>query len=336
MTQDKPSDSTEYLNSNIYEWKLDRARFAVILEHFYATTNIDRIRKDLSKNGFDFFANDLKEAESRAAIREMIKVETVPKFTNLSMISKKNPAHLTGAMSSQTSLLNISITGKSKEKFNEISNLIRKNFENNIITDSTKKMLKQNKKNIFHEIERIDNERIELDLKVQKESFLLDKYRALGSSDRVGMRSSQFIIEDTEYLSVNFQIDASEIRLINHEGDRIIKDKQRETLRRILDLNEILMAKLDEPVPANFKEQDLLSHIDRLLKENTEPGQVAYLRNLAEKIDGIAAMVKPVTMKPNIYVVDKNIYKKSGIVFAVMFIATSITAFLVEGYKKYK
>jgi len=336
-TQGQLSDATEDLNSDIYGWNLNRKRFAILLESFYETTNINQIINALSKEKFEFFANCLKDAKSKNNLAQIIKFETIPKFIKLSKVPRKNPIHLKEAMSLQAAILKMTITGKSKTDILAISSLIRENFENIIITNNVKKILEQSNVDIYGEFDRIDARKLVLGFKTQREGFLLESFKNLKSSEVADKELFPLILHDrTEYMPVSSQIHASEIKLINYQAEILIIDKQRESIRELLVLNEILLAKLDEPVSVNSKEQAFLSHIYSLLKANKKTEEAVYLRGLAEKIEGMAAMVKPVTTEPYTYIVDKGVYKKSAIVFAVMFITTLIAAFLVEGFKRDK
>lgn len=329
-TQAQQSDMTNNVNSDVYGWNLNRKHFASLLEKFYETENIDQLLNSLSKEKFRAFGNYLRDAKSKNNLARIIEFETIPKFIDLSKVPRKNPVHIKEAMSLQASILKMRITGESKTDISAVSALIRKSFENIIITNNIKKILGQNNVDLCGELDRIDARKLELGLETQREVFLLESLKNAKLPEIADKESVSFILHDrTEYMPVNFQIHALQIKLLNYQAEILVIDKQRESIRKRLDLNDILLAKINEPISVNSKDHNIMSDIHSLLKENK-----IHLRGLAEKIESMAAVIKPVSTEPYTYKIDKDVCKKAGIVFAVMFTATLIAVFLFEGLKK--
>lgn len=311
-------------------WNLNGKEHRLFLTMFYSQENTSRIIARLPDYN-----------------RQIVNFEAWPSYADLkkTMADALAPAQdLTAKEIEQIwyirpQLLNMTLTCRSEEESRNISSIIRDNFENTMSLYLIEHWIIENIRQHKNELISIDENKLDLRLTLEKTEKILSGLKRIGTkiTDRVrGDVTLQFDISGkTEYLPLEYQVQAVESKIIELQEQIIVSEKKYGYLKKLLAINEKLLEELKKG-SANYTIKSFCTFSTNLLQESNDIEPADYLNSYINRLENRMSASVPVTDRPEIIVMSKKIAKKTTIAFLITLAVSVFVAFLLEGIQKSK
>jgi len=323
--------------------ELDETTFKVLENQFYSTENLEKLIEKLQASGFNKYAKKVAGAGTYEALKGLVSFEILPSYFEAIEPSKvKNLDELEKFQQARGTLLVMRVGAKSGENIREIASVCRQNFEQIIPLYSEKEELNKKIINLKVNMAAIEEARYTLNLELERKKSTLEKLKNSGSGSLDRLPSGIILqfnnVEDsnniTYLLPLPYQIQAAETQIINLEEQIRANKEKYDYYAGLLDLNEKLLSYVKKVMPSYCTLEQFRSFLNNTLEVYKDQELLDYLKAYIKRIENKAASVIPLVEKPKVYPIAKGTVKKSGIVFAVAFMLSVFTAFLLEGLKK--
>jgi hypothetical protein len=323
---------------DLSNWNLDEKNYNVLLDRFYSAENIDKIVNKLRESGLDSHAELISRAGARKDLKKFVDYEVWPPYTGLSEVEITEPSELEQIRRLKALLLNMTIIGRPKKDISKISLVIRDNFENVIPVYIAQERLGSATRQVRAKLADIEANRFNLELSLKTNRAVLAKLRNIKTpvSERdVSNISLQFDIGGkTEYLPVQYQIQAAESKTTQVEGQISVNEERYVYYKDLLALNEKLLAQLKSNTPNYYTIQQFHSFLTDLVDSYKSKNLKGYLNSYIKKVENRISASAPVTRRPNVSAIARGTVKKSAIVFVISLMILMFIAFLLEGIQK--
>jgi len=330
----------DYKITYTYNMGLDETTFKVLEDQFYSTENLEKLIEKLQASGFNEYVKKVAGAGTYEALKELVSFEVLPSYFEAIEPSKvKNLDELEKFQQARGTLLVMRVGAKSGENIREIASVCRKNFEQIIPLYSEKEELNKKIINLKENMAAIEEARYTLNLNLERKKSTLEKLKNSGSGslDRL---PSDIILQfnnvggNSAYLPLPYQIQATETQMINLEEQIRANKEKHKYYADLLDLNDKLISYVKKVIPSYCTLEQFHSFLNNTLEMYKDQELLDYLNAYIKRIENKIASAMPLVEKPKVYPIAKGTVKKSGIVFAVAFMLSVFTAFLLEGLKK--
>ena len=323
---------------DVSNWSLNEKNYRMFLDKFFSKENIDKIVNRLRENGLHRYAEQMTKASTTEGLKKFVDFEVSPPYMDLTSAKITDPVELEQIRQLSAQLLNMTIVGRPKNDIPKISLVIRDNLENVISVYMVEQQLTAAARRLRASVADIEENSFELQLALKTDKAVLAKLKNVKTPVSDGGASSialQFDISGkTEYLPVEYQIQATESKTIRVEGQIAANEENRSCYRDLLALNEKLLAELKGKMASYYTIQQFHSFLTALVNSYESKELKSYLNSYIKKIENRISASAPVTEKPNVWAVSKGTVKKSAIVFVIALMLSVFTAFLLEGLKK--
>ena len=319
---------------DVGNWSLNEKNYTMFLEMFYSAENIDKIATKLQGNGLNKYA----ERINTGGLKNFVDFEVSPSYIDLSKTKITNAAELEQIRRLEAQLLNMTIIGRPKKDISKISLVIRDNLENVISVYMVQNQLSSSAREYRGKMASIEENKFNQELASKTNKAILAKLESIKtktSDTRQTNIALQFDISGkTEYLPVEYQIQATESKTIQLEEQLVANEKKYDYYKDLLALNEKLFAKLKGKMSSYYTIQQFRLFLIDLIDNCQNKELKSYLNSYIKRIENRISASAPVTGKPSISAVAKGTAKKSGIVLAISLMISIFAAFLLEGLKK--
>jgi len=322
----------------VSDWNLNERNYKMLLERFFSEENIDKIVNKLRENDLDGYAELISRAGEREGLEKFVNFKVSPPYVDLHRAAIKNPVELeqVGQMSAQ--LLNMTIVGRPNNDVSKISLVIRDNLENIISVYRVKEQLSAVTRRLRAKIADIEEGNFDLELTLKTNKTVLDKLKNIktpvsdGSANNISL---QFDISGkTEYLPVEYQIQAAESKATQVEGQITANKEKYSYYEDLLALNKKILAELNEKITCYYTIQQFHLFLTDLVNSSEGEEIRNYLNSYIKRIENQISVSDPVVEKPKICAISKGTVKKSTVVFAILLMVSIFAAFLLEGSQK--
>ena len=321
---------------DIGNWNLDLGNYNLFLSRFYSVENQNEILTKLKASGFDAYAEMIGNDTNR--FKEFVKLETLPPFPNLSKVKVTDTDKWEGINKFKPLLLTLSVIGRPEKDIDKISSVIRDNLQNVVSARIVAEQLRVIAWSLRTQMANIEEKKFSLELTLKSNKEVLAKLRSIRTVTPNKTEASTILPVDisdkSEYLPFEYQIAAAEAKVAQLEGAIQENEDKYKYHENLLALNEILCDELMKGISSGYTIQQFRLFLLKLVKEVDKEELKDYLSSYTKKIENRIAVSTPVAENPSINVVSKGTVKISGIVFAIAFMLSVFTAFLLEGLKK--
>ena len=138
----------------------------------------------------------------------------------------------------------------------------------------------------------------------------------------------------TEYLPVEYQIQATESKTIQLEEQVAANEEKYKHYKDLLTLNEKLSGELRNKTPSYYTIQQFHSFLTDSAKNYEDRALKDYLNSYIKRIKNRISVSAPISGNPKVYAISKGTVKKTAIAFVVLLMVTTFAAFLLEGIGK--
>ena len=296
----------KYKVAYTYDFGLDEKGCKVLLGHFYGAENWGLLAAGLKGTGF--------YESAAAAPNADIKLEI-----------------------SGTSLL-LTVEGNSPEYVRNISSIVRDNIEAVLPMYAVKKELSNAVTGFKTKIADIEENKFNQELELQRKKAVLAKLKNLEPEESNSPANIilQFgdVRQDCEYLPLVYQIQATDVNIVNIEETIVANQKKCEYYNTLQSLDERLLKEVNNKAASYYTLGDFHSFLTNVMSENENAGAVDYLKAYIKRIENMMTTTRPVVDKPEIHPVPKDAGAKTATTSAVLLVVTILTAFLLENLPK--
>ena len=327
------------IRDDVSNWNLNEKNYNILINRFYSEENLNKIINKLRENGLNEYAELIRNAGNGIdALKNLLKFEPVPSYTDLSEIKVTDPEQLEQIQKLTAQLLNMTIVGKPKEDLLKIASVIRSNLENVIPAYMIQERLSANIRTYKTMMADIESNKFSLELTFKKNKSTLEKLKSIKTQTPDKIESDIILQFDvggrSEYLPIEYQIQTAESRIIQLEETIKENEEKYKYYKNLQALNEKLSAELKNNISSYYTIQQFHSFLTELIGSYEAEELKDYLSSYTKRIENRIAANVPVTENPSIHTISKGTVKKSAIVFAIALILSMFVAFLLEGLKK--
>ena len=327
---------------DVSNWSLNEKNYRMFLDKFFSKENIDKIVNRLRENGLHRYAEQMTKASTTEGLKKFVDFEVSPPYMDLTSAKITDPVELVRSLEQirqlSAQLLNMTVVGRPKNDIPKISLVIRDNLENVISVYTVEEQLTVAARRLRASIADIEENSFELQLALKTDKAVLAKLKNIKTPVSDGGASSialQFDISGkTEYLPVEYQIQATESKITQVEGEIAANEERYGYYKNLLALNEKLLAELKNKTSSYYTIQQFHSFLTALVNSYESKELKSYLNSYIKRIENRISASAPVTGKPSVSAVARGTAKKSGIVLAISLMISIFAAFLLEGIQK--
>ena len=327
-----------YQGDDIRDWNLDEKNYYMLLEKFYSQDNLDKVITKLRENGLGRYIPSITRAPE--GLRKFVYFEVWPSYKDIAMTQTADLTEANRMEQSKGRLLNMTILGKSKNDILKISPVIRDNLENVISLYTAAEQLKKTTTRYRTKTSGIEEDGFNLQLALSVNKSTLEKLKNVKIDSLYKSQSNlslQFDIgEKTEYLPVEYQIQAVESKIIKLEEEIKAGVQECNYYGDLLALSNKMLSYLNDKTTSYFTIRQFHSYAGGLLDSCQSKELKDYLNSWLGKIENIISAGTAVTEKPKIYPVSNGTVKKTAIVFVLSLTVLILAAFLLEAARKNK
>jgi len=321
---------------DVSNWNLDEKNYNVLLDRFYSKENLNKITNKLRENGLNRYAKLISRGGGYP--KKFVHFDVWPPYTDIPRAKITETAQLEHIRQLNAQLLNMTIVARPKDDIYTISSVIRDNLENVISVYMVEEQLTAAARRLRASIADIEENSFELQLALKTDKAVLAKLKNIknpvsdGGTNNIAL---QFDISGkTEYLPVEYQIQATESKITQAEGEIAANEERYGYYKNLLALNEKLLAELKNKTSSYYTIQQFHSFLTAVVNSYESKELKSYLNSYIKRIENRISASAPVTEKPNVWAVSKGTAKKIAIVFAIALMLSMFAAFLLEGLKK--
>ena len=326
------------ISYDVSNWNLDEKNCELLLDRFYSAENVDKIMNKLRESGLNKQASQISNVGE--SLTKTLKIKVLPPYPDLSKAKATGSTELGRNGQLKAQLLKLTITGKPKSDFLKASLVVRDNFENVIPVYLIAEQLNIAKRQCKANIASIEANRFDHELELKTSRAILAKMKNVGiskSEEKMGNIVLQFDISDkTEYLPVQYQLQALESKIIKLEEQAKADEDKVSYCKELLILYEKLLVEIKSKVASYYTTQQFHSFLTSLVDDYKDKKPKDYLNSYIKKIENRISISAPVTEQPKVCLVAKGTKKKSAVVFAVALVISVLASLLIEGLQKSK
>ena len=332
----KDQSNYDVANEVLYEMTtrdLNEKNYTMFLNRFFSAENKNKIVTKMQEAGLNKYANRIGEA----GLNNFVTFDISPPYIDLSRIKITELIQLEAVRQLSAQLLNMTIISRSRNNLPKITLVIRDNLENVIPLYIVEEQLNSAARRLRAETSYVKENNFKLELNLKTNKMILDKLKkikTISSDSKKDNIALQFDLSGkTEYLPVEYQVQAVESKTIQLEENITATKEKDNYYEELLALNEKLFAELKKKTSSYYTIQQFHSFLSDLVDTYPNNNLKDYLASYIKRIENRISVSAPVSENPKISSIAKGTVKKSTIVFAIALMISVFAAFSLEVFK---
>ena len=332
----KDQSNYDVANEVLYEMTtrdLNEKNYTMFLNRFFSAENKNKIVTKMQEAGLNKYANRIGEA----GLNNFVTFDISPPYIDLSRIKITELIQLEAVRQLSAQLLNMTIISRSRNNLPKITLVIRDNLENVIPLYIVEEQLNSAARRLRAETSYVKENNFKLELNLKTNKMILDKLKkikTISSDSKKDNIALQFDLSGkTEYLPVEYQVQAVESKTIQLEENITATKEKDNYYEELLALNEKLFAELKKKTSSYYTIQQFHSFLSDLVDTYPNNNLKDYLASYINRIENRISVSAPVSENPKISSIAKGTVKKSTIVFAIALMISVFAAFSLEVFK---
>ena len=332
----KDQSNYDVANEVLYEMTtrdLNEKNYTMFLNRFFSAENKNKIVTKMQEAGLNKYANRIGEA----GLNNFVTFDISPPYIDLSRIKITELIQLEAVRQLSAQLLNMTIISRSRNNLPKITLVIRDNLENVIPLYIVEEQLNSAARRLRAETSYVKENNFKLELNLKTNKMILDKLKkikTISSDSKKDNIALQFDLSGkTEYLPVEYQVQAVESKTIQLEENITATKEKDNYYEELLALNEKLFAELKKKTSSYYTIQQFHSFLSDLVDTYPNNNLKDYLASYINRIENRISISAPVSENPKISSIAKGTVKKSTIVFAIALMISVFAAFSLEVFK---
>ena len=329
----KDQSNYDVANEVLYEMTtrdLNEKNYTMFLNRFFSAENKNKIVTKMQEAGLNKYANRIGEA----GLNNFVTFDISPPYIDLSRIKITELIQLEAVRQLSAQLLNMTIISRSRNDLPKITLVIRDNLENVIPLYIVEEQLNSAARRLRAETSYVKENNFKLELNLKTNKMILDKLKkikTISSDSKKDNIALQFDLSGkTEYLPVEYQVQAVESKTIQLEENITATKEKDNYYEELLALNEKLFAELKKKTSSYYTIQQFHSFLSDLVDTYPNNNLKDYLASYINRIENRISVSAPVSENPKISSIAKGTVKKSTIVFAIALMISVFAAFSLE------
>ena len=321
----------DYKLTYLYNIDLTEKNYKILLDRFYSAENLGKLTAKLKGNELNGSLQGMNGSN--------VKLEVSPSYFSNNTVKATDVDNLQKIQEVTGTLLAMTVTGKPERDMQRFASIVRDNFENVLPIYDAKQELNTTIIDLKTEMADIEENKFNLELKLKSKKAISEKLKKMEPADSNNIPGGivlQFsrVEQSSEYLPLAYQIQAADANIIDLEEAIRAKQDKYDYYKNLLSLNERLFKQVKDKTSSYYTIQEFHSSLTDTLNNYEDKELIDYLNAYIKKIENVISANTPVVENPRIQSVPKDARTKSIVVFAVLLMITTLTAFLLEGIQK--
>jgi hypothetical protein len=351
-----------YAATFVYERPLAESEYNVLQRRFYSQENLDKIAARLREQGLTSYVQKLDQARTPQAFERLIRFEVAPMYPR--RLQTTDPCTSEKISAFKARLLSIRVVGDSEEEVAGVSAVVTGNMESVLPLYDVRNQLRESLQKLREDAAKIEGDRFTLSLDLQKEKAKLEKLQALqeapgeaaagaiilqfsgetappafqrmrGAGPKTGapqeiLGNSAEKYSSYEFLPVSYQIRAVQSKIIDVQETLANDAEKYNFYLQVLDLDNRLLAKIEESLLTYYTAQQYLGFLDEQLRACTDPAVADHLKSYLRKTENLVQVSTRAGEKPVVFPVPKGVVKNAVLAFLLFLMIAMFTAVLLE------
>jgi hypothetical protein len=354
----------KYTATFFYERPLAESEYNVLLRRFHSQENLDKIIGRLQEQGLTRCVRQLDQARTQQSFEKLVRFEVSPIYPK--RLQTTDPCTSEKISDFKTKLLSIEVLGDSPEEVAGVSAVVTDNVESVLPIYDIRTHLKESLAKLRGDAAKIEDDRFQLSLDVQKEKAKLEKLKALDgapgeaapggvilqfSGDQsldylplfYPVRSAPSKIADLQetlgsaqkyklydFLPLSYQVRAAQSKIVDLQETLSSDAQKHDFYLQAMDLDNGLLAKIEESLLTYYTAQQYLGFLGEQLLAYKDPVLGDYLRSYIRKTENLVLVNTRAGEKPMVYPISKNVFKSSVLAFLLFLMIAAFAAVLLE------
>lgn len=323
----------QYTTTLVYERPLTESEYSMLLGRFYSSENLAKILTHLREKGISDYASKLERAETHVSLEKLIRFKVSPPHPQRP--NSADPATWERINLLEAQLLDIEVTGGSKDDIPGICAVVTANFENVLPVYDIRSDLKTSAQEFETLAAEIEENRFPLTADLKKEEMRLERLLGLADTPLESTQGNvvlQFteVAESREFLPLSYQIRAAQSTIIDLEETLRSERDAHSYCVKVLELNDRLLRKIEESLLTDCTVQQLLDFLDEQLAACTEETLADYVQSYIRRTQNLILANTRVGEKPIVCPVSKRVLARSLLALVVLLMVTSFLAVAIE------
>jgi hypothetical protein len=336
---DVGDDTRDEVRYDVGNWNLDEKGYNIFVSRFYSEENLNKIANKLRENSFNEYAKSVINTTSNLNdLQKIVKFEPVPSYIDLSKVKITDAEQLKQIRKLKAQLLNVTITGKPKDKLFKIASVFRDNIEEVVPVYCIQREVANTINGYRAKMGDIERSKFNIELNLKRNKAIFAKLKEMEvevsakSEDNVTL---QFDVGGrSEYLPLGCQIRAAEAKIIELEESIRGNTEKYNYYKNLLVLNKKMFAELKKNVSSYYSMQQYHLFLTKLIDDYESEELKDYLASYIKGIENRISTSVPISESPTISPVAKGTAKKSAVVFSIFLMISVFAVFLLEGLKQ--
>lgn len=321
----------DYKLTYLYDIVLTEKNYKTLLDKFYSAENLGKLTAKLKENELNGYWQEMNGSN--------VKLEVSPSYFSNNAAKATDVDNLQKIQEAKGTLLAMTIIGRPRKDIEKISSIVRDNFEKILPMYSVQEELNLTIINFKTKMADIEKGRFLLELELERKRAILKKMKTLPPSDPNKIPGGIIlqidnISQNREYLPLDYQIQATDANIINIEETIKVDQEKCNYYNNLISLNEKLLDEVKNKTSSYYTIQEFHSFLTNMMGDYTEKELADYLNAYTKRIENMISINTPVIEKPSVSPIPKSATKKSTVIFAVLLMISTLTAFLLEGIQK--
>lgn len=287
--------------------KLTEKERRIPFDRFYSAKNFEKLTTKLRENGFEEYARDISPAKIQLDV-------------------------------SDTSLAVTIISGQDQD-VRKISSIVTDNIEKVVPMYSVEEDLNGEVIRLRAAMADAEKNKFKLENELERKKAILARLKALAPMEP-GMAPGGLVLhfdsvrESSEYLPLPYQIQATEVNIINIEQTIRADQETYDYYSAMLSFNEWLLGEVRNKMSSYYTIGEFHSFLIQTTGGYEGSVLKSYLSAYIKKIENAMSANTPAVETPGISVIPNGGLKKAGIVFVGLLMMTTFGAFLLDVAQK--
>lgn len=323
----------EYTTTLVYERPLTESEYSTLLGRFYSSENLGKIVAHLREKGITEHADKVDRADTQGSLEKLIRFKVSPPHPQRRNSADPDTWERINLLEAE--LLDIEVTGGSKDDMPGICEVVTANFENVLPVYDIRSDLRTSAREFETLAAEIEENRFPLTADLKKEQARLEKLLGLASTpleSTQGNVTLQFtdLAESGEFLPLPYQIRATQSRIIDLEETLRTEGDAHRYCTQVLALNDRLLRKIEESLLTDCTVQQYMDLLDEELAACAEETLADYVQSHIRGTQNLILANTRVGEEPMVSPVEKRVLARSLFALVVLLMVTSFLAVAIE------
>lgn len=314
----------------------DEEDYKIFLSCFYSAPNIKKLREAFVQEGIREGTGFIESINS-GSHKVKVHFDVWPEYEELAEAMVASP-DATQVVPQKARLLLLSVTGNQDDDLIGAARAVRRNVEDLIPLLGAERMLKGATREFRTKALQIERGRYLLERSLESSRNVLARLKGIEPVDSRGDMKGvalQFDIGGgSEYLPVEYHVQATEVKIAQMEENLVQTQKTYEYYRELMALHAKIFAEIEDKKNTGYGVRDLCSFLSACLNDADKTEVKAYVSSLIKTVENETSLSMPVTENPATEEVSKQLKQKTSVVFMTCLFLSVFAAFLVEGVQR--